>query len=88
MLPTLFMERVGAVRPDVVWDEENVRAAHEICRRVDGLPLAVELVAGGARMLAPRALVEHLGSSLDAPASGRRDAPARQQTVRATIDWS
>jgi predicted ATPase len=84
----LFMERAQAVRPDVVWDDENARAAQEICRRVDDLPLAVELVAAGARMLSPRALVEHLGSSLDAPAAGRRDAPARQQTVRATIDWS
>ena len=52
------------------------------------LPLAVELVAAAARILPPRALLEHLVSSLDAPASGRRDAPARQQTVRATIDWS
>jgi predicted ATPase len=86
--PALFMERVAAVRPDVVWDEENVRAAHDICRRVDGLPLAVELVAAGARMLPPRSLLEHLGPSLGSPASGRRDAPARQQTVRATIDWS
>ncbi|HVP02261.1 MAG TPA: DUF4062 domain-containing protein [Solirubrobacteraceae bacterium] len=86
--PALFMERVAAVRPSVAWDEENVRAAQEICDRVDGLPLAVELVAAGARMLPPRALLEHLGSSLHAPSTGRRDAPARQQTVRATIDWS
>jgi tetratricopeptide (TPR) repeat protein len=86
--PALFMERVAAVRPDVVWDEENVRAAHDICHRVDGLPLAVELVAAGARMLPPRSLLEHLGPSFGSPASGRRDAPARQQTVRATIDWS
>ena len=86
--PALFIERVEAVRPDVVWDEDNLRAAREICARVDGLPLAVELVAAAARMLPPRALLEHLGSSLDAPSTGRRDAPARQQTVRATIDWS
>ncbi len=86
--PALFMQRASAVRPDLVWDEANVQAAHEICRRVDGLPLAVELVAAGARMLSPRALVEHLVSSLDVPSSGRRDAPARQQTMRATIDWS
>jgi predicted ATPase len=86
--PALFMERVDAVRPGVVWDEETVLAAGDICRRVDGLPLAVELVAAGARMLPPRALLEHLGSSLHVPSAGRRDAPARQQTVRATIDWS
>jgi hypothetical protein len=71
-----------------VWDEENVRATQEICRRIDGLPLAVELVAAATRVLEPRVLVEHVESSLDAPSSGRRDAPARQQTVRATIDWS
>jgi predicted ATPase len=86
--PELFMERVAAVRPDVVWDEDNVRAAREVCRRVDSLPLAVELVAAAARMLPPQALVEQLGPSLQSPSSGRRDAPARQQTVRATIDWS
>src|SRR5205807_7298895 len=48
----------------------------------------VELVAAGARLLEPRGLVEHLGSSLDTPSIGRRDAPARQLTVRATMDWS
>jgi predicted ATPase len=84
----LFMERVDAVRPGVAWDEASVRAGTEICRRLDGLPLAVELVAAGARMLPPRALLEYLGSSLHAPSIGRRDAPARQQTIRATIDWS
>ncbi len=86
--PALFMERVDAVRSGVAWDEENVRVVREICRRVDDLPLAVELVAAGARMLLPRALLEQLGSSLHAPSTGRRDAPARQQTIRATIDWS
>jgi predicted ATPase len=86
--PALFMERVAAVRPAFVWSEENVRAAHEICRRVDGLPLAVELVAARARMLEPRVLVDHLGSSLDTSSTGRRDAPARHLTMRATMDWS
>jgi len=86
--PALFMERVRAIRPDIRWNEDNVRAAHEICRRVDHLPLAVELVAGGVRMFSPSVLVEQLESSLDALSTGRRDAPARQQTVRATIDWS
>jgi predicted ATPase len=85
---TLFIERVGAVRPDVAWDAANMSAAGEICDRVDGLPLAVELVAAGARMLPPHLLIEQLGSWLDAPSAGRRDAPARHQTVRATIDWS
>jgi predicted ATPase len=84
----LFVERVAAVRPDVVWDAANLNAAREICERVDSLPLAVELVAAGARMLPPHVLVEHFGSSLNAFSAGRRDAPARHQTVRATIDWS
>jgi predicted ATPase len=86
--PTLFTERVAAVRPDIVWNEENTRAAHEICRRVDSLPLAVELVAAGARMLEPRVLVDHLESPLDTPSAGRRDAPARHLTMRATMNWS
>jgi len=84
----VHLERVTAVRPNVVWDEKNISAARVICLRVDGLPLAVELVAAAARTVPPRALVEHVESSLDAPSSGRRDAPARQQTIRATIDWS
>jgi predicted ATPase len=84
----LFMERVTAVRPDISWGDENTGAADEICRRVDGLPLAVELVAAGARMFEPRLLVDHLGSALDAPAAARRDAPSRHLTMRATIDWS
>jgi predicted ATPase len=86
--PELFIERVAAVRPGVQWDGENAEAAREICRRVDGLPLAVELVAAGARLFEPRVLVSHLGSSLDAPSAGRRDAPARHLTMRATMDWS
>jgi predicted ATPase len=84
----LFIDRVSAVRSDVAWDDANLRAANQICRRVDGVPLAVELVAAGTRMLEPRALLANLGSVLDPPAPGRRDAPVRQQTVRATIDWS
>jgi predicted ATPase len=86
--PTLFMERVAAVRPDIAWSEENSRAAQEICDRVDCLPLAVELVGACARMFEPHVLVNHLGSSLDTPTAGRRDAPARHSTMRATMDWS
>ena len=86
--PTLFMERAEAVRPDITWNEENLQAAQEICRRVDRLPLAVELVAAGARTLEPRVLVNHLGSTLDTPSTGRRDAPARHLTMRATMEWS
>jgi predicted ATPase len=86
--PALFMEVVAAVRPGIAWSEENTRAAQEICDRVDCLPLAVELVGACARMFEPRVLVNHLGASLDTPSVGRRDAPARQLTMRATMDWS
>jgi predicted ATPase len=86
--PALFIERVSAVRPGVEWNGENTEAAREICSRVDGLPLAVELVAASARMLEPRLLVDRLDSSLDTPAAGRRDAPARHSTMRATMEWS
>ena len=86
--PRLFMERAAAVRPDIAWNEENTRAAHEICQRLDGLPLAVELVAAGARMLEPRVLVDRIESTLDTPSVGRRDAPERHLTMRATMDWS
>jgi predicted ATPase len=86
--PKLFMERVAAVRPEVVWHDENLEAAREICRRVDAVPLAVELVAAGARLFEPRVLIDHLRSPLDAPSAGRRDAPSRHLTMRATLDWS
>jgi hypothetical protein len=82
------MERATAVRPDIVWNEVNTGAADEICQRLDGLPLAIELVAACARTLEPRALVNQLGSTLDTPSAGRRDAPARHLTMRATMDWS
>jgi predicted ATPase len=86
--PRLFMERVAAVRPDVAWHDENVEAAREICRRVDAVPLAIELVAAGARLFEPRVLVDHLRSPLNAPSVGRRDAPSRHLTMRAALDWS
>ncbi len=63
-------------------------AVAAICRRLDGLPLALELAAARLRLLSPEALLERLDHALDVLTSGRRDAHERQQTLRATIDWS
>ncbi len=80
----LFVERAGraAESPD---SEATVAA---ICQRLDGLPLALELAAARLRLLSPDALLERLDHALDVLTSGRRDAHERQQTLRATIDWS
>jgi predicted ATPase len=67
---------------------ENADALAAICRRLDGLPLALELAAARLRLLSPEALLERLDRALDVLTSGTRDAAERQQTLRATIDWS
>ena len=84
----LFKERALAVRPDVEFDDDAIDAINEICARLDGLPLAIELAAARVRLLAPRAVVGQLGKRLDLLIHGALDLPQRQQTVRATIDWS
>ena len=80
----LFSERARAVGREVAPDETVER----ICRRLDGLPLAVELAAARTKLLAPERLLERLDSALAVLTSGARDAPARQRTLRATIEWS
>jgi predicted ATPase len=84
----LFVERVQAVRRDFDLNARNGPVVAEICRRLDGLPLAIELAAGHARVLAPEALLDRLERRLELLVTGPRDAPDRQRTLRDTIDWS
>ena len=80
---TLFVERARAVRPEV----ERTDTVTELCRRLDHLPLALELAAARTKLLAPEALLERLGDRLDL-LKGTRDADERHATLRATIQWS
>jgi predicted ATPase/class 3 adenylate cyclase len=83
----LFAQQAGTVRPGFEVTEGNAADVASICRRLDGLPLAIELAAARARLLAPKALLARLGSSLPLGA-GQTGRPSRQQTLRATIAWS
>jgi predicted ATPase len=84
----LFIERVMAVKPDFEVTDENAAVVAEICFRLDGLPLAIELAAARIRLFSPRALLERVGGRLQLLRGGARDLPIRQQTLRDTIDWS
>jgi predicted ATPase len=84
----LFIERVMAVKPDFEVTKENAAVVAEICFRLDGLPLAIELAAARIRLFSPRALLERVGGRLQLLRGGARDLPIRQQTLRDTIDWS
>jgi non-specific serine/threonine protein kinase len=84
----LLVERARAVAPGFELSGENEAAVIELCRRLDGLPLAIELAAARARLLSPAEILERAASPLAFLTSGRRDAPERQRTLRATIDWS
>jgi predicted ATPase len=84
----LFVERARAVRPAFALDSPEDRdAVAELCRRLDGIPLALELAAARSALLSPRALLERIGTALDLGA-GTTDLPERQRTVRATLEWS
>ncbi len=84
----LFVDRAQAVRPDFRLTDDNAPAVVEICLRLDGLPLAIELAAARLRLFSPEVLRDRLGDRLGLLRSGPRDLPERHQALRATMDWS
>src|SRR5581483_4155427 len=84
----LFVARVAAAVPGFALDAGNARVVAAICRRLDGLPLALELAAARVRALGVHALADRLDDRFRLLTTGKRDAPARQRTLRAMIDWS
>jgi predicted ATPase len=84
----LFVDRARAVRPDFALTKQNAAAVAEICRRLEGLPLAIELAAARTRLLDPGELLRRLAASLDVLGTGSVDMPRRQRTLRDTVQWS
>jgi predicted ATPase/class 3 adenylate cyclase len=84
----LFLERARAVRRDFRLTPENATVVAEICARLDGLPLAIELAAARVKMMTPEALLPRLQQRLQILTGGARDLEKRQQTLRSTLDWS
>jgi predicted ATPase len=84
----LFIQRCQAVKPDFKVTSENAPAVAEICQRLDGLPLAIELAAARIKLLTPQALLARLNKRFDVLRGGTKDLPVRQQTMYGAIDWS
>ena len=84
----LFLQRAFAVKPDFAATSANMRAIAEICARLDGLPLAIELAAARIKLLPPQALLQRLEHRLHILTSVAQDVPERQQTLRNTLAWS
>jgi predicted ATPase/DNA-binding winged helix-turn-helix (wHTH) protein len=84
----LFAQRAAAVWPDFAIAPENEGAVQEICKRLDGLPLAIELAAARTKILSPVAILDRLHGRLQLLTGGAVDLPERQQTLRKAIDWS
>jgi predicted ATPase/class 3 adenylate cyclase len=84
----LFIERAKAAKADFEVTDESAPAVAEICVRLDGLPLAIELAAARIKMLPPKAMLQRLSSRLKLLTGGARDLPVRQRTLRGAIEWS
>ena len=84
----LFVERARAVHPSFVLNKENASAVADICHRLDGLPLALELAAARIKILQPQDILMRLDDKLKLLTGGRRDLPTRHQTLRNTLEWS
>ena len=84
----LFLQRARDEAPDLVIDDDQRRAVTELCRRLDGLPLALELAASRVRALTPVELVTTLEERFRMLVGGRRSRMERHQTMRGTLDWS
>ena len=85
---TLFVQRAQSVKPSFVLTETITPLVAEICQRLDGLPLAIELAAARIKLFSPAALLQRLEHRLPLLSGGARDLPARQQTIGNTCDWS
>jgi predicted ATPase len=83
-----FVERARAVSPTFALTVDNASAVAEICRRLDGLPLCIELAAGRAVLLSPQEILRRLDHRLSVLTNGPLDVPTRQQTLRHTLEWS